>query len=253
MIQTVPLWSVAVLTFAIVIGSIYTGYGIFNFLRKSRPDTIIEPSATAVGALMGLLAFMLAFAFSMGANRLDARRLALLKDINAMGTLYLRTDLLPEAEALEFKGLIKEYVKLRLDIQGNPASIYDALKRAEAINGEMWELTVLYSDSNREDETAVALIEATNAVIDTYGERVFFGLQHMPLVIWIALIAMTIMSMVAMGYQMGLSGKSSHLVNVLVALTFSGALMMIADLDRYDQGFFKIPYEPMEQFYQSLE
>ena len=45
----------------------------------------------------------------------------------------------------------------------------------------------------------------------------------------------------------------SHLVNVLMALTFAGALMMIADLDRYDEGFFMIPDDPMERLYESLD
>ena len=243
---------VALLTFALVFGSIYAGFWLYRLASRNSSNGVIEPSGTAVGALMGLLAFMLAFAFSMGANRLDVRKQALLQEINAIGTLNLRTAVLPAAEGEAYRQLIKEYVQLRIDLRSNPTILEDVIARADAICNEFWTRSMAFADSNRADVTALALIEATNDVIDAYEERVFQGTQHMPIIIWAALISMSALAMIAMGYQLGMSGKMSHLVNILMALTFAGALMMIADLDRYDEGFFMLPDAPMERLYASL-
>ncbi len=242
---------VAILTLGLVLASIYIGAGLHALIKRRRPDAVIEPSGTAVGALMGLLAFMLAFAFSMGANKLNERREALLEEINAIGTLYLRTDILAEPASTEYKELIREYVKLRVDLQKEQSTIDYVLKRADEISAMFWQYTSTYCDSNQTD-VAVALMDATNAVIDAYESRVFYGMQHIPLVIWMALIAMSVLAMLAMGYQLGMEQRMSHIVNVLVALTFAGALMLIADFDTYDGGFFKIPFAPMERLYESI-
>ena len=243
---------VALLTLTLILGSIYAGYGLYNLFKRSRPETVIEPSGTAVGALMGLLAFMLAFSFGMGATKLDERKQALLQEINAIGTLYLRSDLMG-SESAEYKQLLREYVKLRVDVRKNPqdVDIPQVLGEIDGMCAEIWSRAFDHATINNGPMDALLLASA-NDVVDAFEERVFFGLQHLPIVIWAALISMSILAMLAMGYQLGLSGKMSHIVNILVALTFAGALMLIADYDRYDAGFFQIPDGPMERLYESM-
>jgi hypothetical protein len=239
-------------TILIVLGSIYVGFGLYRFMKSSRPGTIIEPSGVAIGALMGLLAFMLAFSFSMGTNRLDARKQALLKEINAIGTLNLRADILPEGEKEEYKSLIAQYVKMLVDLPRNTELLEGVIVKADEISKELWKRSFAYAEANRLEVTSLALLEATNEVIDTFEERVFQSNQHLPIIIWAALIGMSVVSMMAMGYQLGHSRKMSHTVNILMALTFATPLVLIEDLDKYDEGFFMIPDEPMERLYEGL-
>jgi len=249
--MSISLPVVAILTLGLILSSIYLGAGLHSLIKKMRPGAVIEPSGTAIGALMGLLAFMLAFAFGMGANKLQERRQALLQEVNAIGTLYLRTDILAEPARSEYKDLIREYVKLRVDLQNDPSQLGRVINRADELSAIFWKYTSAYCDTSR-SEIAVALMDSTNDVLDAYESRVFYGLQHIPLVIWLALISMSVLAMLAMGYQLGREGRMSHIVNVLVALTFAGALMMIADFDTYDGGFFVIPGQPMERLYQNI-
>jgi len=69
---------------------------------------------------------------------------------------------------------------------------------------------------------------------------------------WIALIGMSAVAMMAMGYHLGYSGKMSNVVNILMALTFTTPLLLIEDLDRFDEGFFVLPDAPMERLYEGL-
>ena len=71
---------------------------------------------TLESAMLGLLALMIAFTFSMALSRFDLRRDALLNEANAIGTTALRARLLPEPHRTETLKLLQEYVQIRLDI-----------------------------------------------------------------------------------------------------------------------------------------
>lgn len=247
------LWIITLVTFLIVLLSIHGGHRLYGYMKRSDSIALIEPSASAIGAMMGLLAFMLAFAFSMGAHRLDVRKQLLLDEMNAIGTLHLRADFLPPEESQALKSLLVEYTKLRVDLYEDPKFLAVALGRSTEINNELWSMVNAYRAANPGDISSLALIEATNAVIDIFGSRVFAGSQHIPVIIWAVLLAMTVLAMFAMGYQMGVSGKMSNLLSLIMALTFSAVLVLIADLDRFDQGFFVTPDQPMIGFYESIK
>ncbi len=247
------LWLIIFITVLFVLASIHGGHWLYGYMKRSSTGALIEPSASAIGAMMGLLAFMLAFAFSMGANRLEVRKQLLLDEMNAIGTLHLRADFLPPEESASMKSLLVEYTKVRVDLSKDPESLPFALTRSGEINDELWSIVNTYRATHRNDVSVLALIEATNVVIDIYGSRVFNGFQHIPVIIWAVLVAMTILAMFAMGYQMGVSGRMSTLLSIIMALTFSAVLVLIADLDRYDQGFFVLPKQPMIDFYESIK
>ena len=78
--------------------------------------------ATLEGAVLGLLALMIAFTFSMALSRFEARRDAVLNEANAIGSTALRARLLPEPQRTELLKLLREYVTIRLDTTGRLAS-----------------------------------------------------------------------------------------------------------------------------------
>ena len=68
--------------------------------------------------MLGLLALMIAFTFSMALSRFDLRRDALLNEANVIGTTALRARLLPEPHRTETLKLLQEYVQIRLTSRG---------------------------------------------------------------------------------------------------------------------------------------
>lgn len=73
-----------------------------------KKNTIIDdgPANTLVAAVMGLLAFILAFAFSVTTNRFDTRKGLLLEEVNTIETLYMRADLIPEQYQAQVKKIL---------------------------------------------------------------------------------------------------------------------------------------------------
>jgi len=247
------LWLIAFITILVILASIHGGHWLYGYMKKTSAGAVIEPSTSAIGAMMGLLAFMLALAFSMGAQRFDVRKQLMLAEMNAIGTLHLRADFLPAKESKAMKSLLVEYTNLRVELPKNPKLLPDLLTRSDEINAELWSIVHTLQTARPNDISTLSLIEATNHVIDIYGSRVFTSSQHIPVVIWAVLVAMTFLAMIAMGYQMGVSGKMSNLLTIIMALTFSAVLVLIADLDRFDQGFFVLPQQPMIDFYESIK
>ncbi len=105
-----PLW--AIFAGSVLLIVIATEIGLFMGKRRVArlPEAETLHFGSAVGATMGLLAFILAFTFSMGTDRLDAKRSLVLKQANAISTALLRSELLPEPHRSQAQRLLSEYV-----------------------------------------------------------------------------------------------------------------------------------------------
>ena len=71
-----------------------------------------ENISTIEGAVLGLLALLIAFTFSMALSLFEARRDALLNEANAVGTTALRARLLPAPYNTECLKLLREYIQI---------------------------------------------------------------------------------------------------------------------------------------------
>lgn len=83
----------------------------FRYGRKARGSIRSEAYphiATIEGALLGLLALLLGFAFSMSMSRYDARRSVVLAEANDLQTTYLRSQMLPPPLNQEAGQLLRE-------------------------------------------------------------------------------------------------------------------------------------------------
>src|SRR5262245_39806340 len=114
-ISALPLWAVFSISVAMVFFSITIGCAIGRWYRKFNEDGE-GPVGSITGAMLGLLAFILAFTFGMAASRFDTRKQLLLEEVNIIETAYLRTSLIPEPYRSESQRLLKEYAKIRATI-----------------------------------------------------------------------------------------------------------------------------------------
>jgi hypothetical protein len=256
-LEQVPLWGIFGLTVAIVLLSIWFGRFLGN-RRRSRPDHEDESSlGTIIGATLGLLAFMLAFTFGIAAERLQTKKQLLLDEINAIGTTFLRAGLLQEPHRSEVSSLLREYVDIRANlakesILQQTKKLQEALSRSETLHDQMWLHAAALAQADRSSEIDALFIGSLNEMIDLHNSRLTVMQYHIPTPIWYALYFITILSMVMVGYQAGLSGKSSLKVILVLALTFSVVILLIADLDRAT-GSLRVSQQPMLELQKKLQ
>lgn len=250
-LEKVPLWGVLLLTIITVFVMVCIGSFLGSQSRK-RQTLHDEASSfgTITGATLALLAFMLAFSFGIAAERLQTRKKLLLEEVNTIETTYLRAGLIDEPHQTEMRNLIVEYVDLRAsfsrekNVKKQLEMLPDVLRRSEALHSEMWTHAVGLSEAEEDSEIDALFIDSLNSLIDYHTNRVTVGQYRIPEPIWYVLIFMIAVSMVTVGYQAGFSGKQHIKLGIVLALTFSSAFFLIADLDR-TSGSLKVIQTPM--------
>ena len=251
-LDLVPIPLLFPLTVAVALLSVEAGRWLG--LRRREGGTEPESSIGAsVGATLGLLAFVLAFTFGMAADRSNTRRGLVVEDANAIGTTYLRTFLLPDPPASEMREQLREYVESRLGAAANPASLPTALARAEELQGLLWRQATTIGTQQPNPATTGLFIEALNNMIDLHGTRVAAVRSRIPGIIWFFVFLTTVVGMVSMGYQTGVNGSRRTIAVVGLAIAFAGVIMLIADLDRPQDGFLRVNQQAMLDLQRSMQ
>jgi hypothetical protein len=252
-IDQFPLWGLLVATIVIVILSVEGGYRLGKYRRARSDQEKDAPVGAIVAATLGLLAFMLAFTFGLAATRFDARRMLVLEESNAIGTANLRAGLLPEPNRSEIRKLFREYVDVRLEA-AQPGAIEVAITKSTELHHALWlQASDVAAQDNRSILTGL-FVQSLNEVIDLHAKRVMFGLHNrIPELVWLVLYFMAIVSMSALGYQEGLSGSRRSLAVLALAFTFSAVMLLIADLDRPQEGLLRVSQRALLDLRESLK
>lgn len=242
-----------IITASAVFLSIMIGFGLGSFNRNRRKNVKEVKLGSIIGAMLGLLAFILAFTFGAATSRFDAKKQLLLDEVNAIGTTFLRTDFLAESERAEAKKLLKKYVDIRVDVLKNPKQLPQIILESEEIQSQLW--SQVSSAPNKETDPILLglYIQSLNEVIDLHTKRVTVGLQYrIPGIIWTTLYFVTILTMLAVGYEFGLEGVSNILISFILALAFSAIIVLITDLDRGVAGTLQVSHQPLIELQQKM-
>ena len=252
LLDALPLWGLFLAIVALVLISIEGGYRLGNY-RRSRSNTEKEaPVGAMVGSTLGLLAFFLAFTFGLAANRFDTRRQVLLDEANAIGTAYLRAGMLPDRRE-EIRVLLRDYVDTRLNAVQS-GRIAEGIRRSEQLQEQLWTQAVALGETHPTSIVVGLFVQSLNEVIDLHAKRVAVGVRNrIPGVIWVALFAIAVLSLTAMGYHAGLAATSRSPAVLVVAFTFSAVIGVIADLDRPQDGFLTTSQQAMIDLQQSMK
>jgi len=109
-------------------------------VRAARKGAAVV--STLEGAILGLLALMIGFTFSMALSRFEARRDAAVTEAAAIGTTALRARLLPAPHDRTSVKLLREYVQIRLDLARGSvgrAEFDQAIARSNLLQEALWQ------------------------------------------------------------------------------------------------------------------
>ena len=232
-----PLWISLLATITLVLVAIELGFRIGGYRKGKRDKEGDSQVVSMTGAHLGLLAFILAFSFSMSAGHFGKRKELLLEEVNAIETAFLRAELVPEPHRTQIKSLLADYSGARAEAKHGAEAIARVIRDSEAIHGKIWIVVKQLSQKDKLTVMDSLLVQAINEVIDLHNKRIYAGLNiRIPINIWVALYVILILSMIGMGFSMGLSGKRNSVASLSLALSFSMVMFVIADLDRPTAG-----------------
>jgi hypothetical protein len=206
-----------------------------------------------VSAVLGLLALLLGFTFSMAIDRYDARRLRVLDEANAIGTTYLRAQLLQEPHRTRISSLLLDYTENRVALAH--ASPDEAGRRLLARNDQLitdlWSATVPAFDSIRNIDFSSAFLDSMNNVIDLDAARKAARRARVPSeVLWVLFFYFVVTAGV-LGYV--LSGNRGRMTAGFMLLLLALSLALVIDIDRPTSGGIIESQAPMEDLLNTLE
>ncbi len=214
--------------------------------RKAEISTI----QTVIFAVLGLL---LAFTFSMVVSRYDARKQALVGEVNAIGTAYLRAELLPEPEQSVSLILWRRYADARLASAEPNWNLDTALQeRTSSLQRQLWAQAVAAGKLDPRSTTTELYIESLNDAIDSQGTRDAARLNTLPASVLYLLFAVSFAGMVVHGDAAGLESDRSILAVVLLALILALIVVVIIDMDQPYSGLLTISEQGLQQLRQSM-
>ena len=202
-----------------------------------------RPGLGAVeGAVFALMGLLIAFTFSGAATRFDTRRQLIIDEANAIGTAWLRIDLMPTAAQPELRDLFRRYFDARLEAYRkvpDMAAVRAELDRAGALQGQLWARAAA---ACREVGTPIPalLLPALNQMFDVGSSRTAASQIHPPTIIFIMLGVLALMSSLLAGYAMA-GGKGRSWIHMLgFAAILATTVYVILDLEFPRLGLIRI-------------
>ncbi len=244
------------IVFIAMIAVLEIGYRIGKLGEKRSSEGVKSQLNTVQGSLLGLLALILGFTFSLALQRFDDRSKAVVDEANAIGTALLRADLLHSDIRAEAGQTMRDYLQLRVRM-GEVATTEEATWHE--LQGETAQLQErLWQQADRAlgiDDRMVTTglyVQSLNGMIDSYGLRAAALDRHVPEMVLFLLFLTFLMVSLIVGTTSGVAGArppSAMLIMVALIVILS---FLIIDLDRPRRGLIEVDRSSMTELLQSV-
>jgi len=199
-----------------------------------------------------LLALIIGFSFSMALNRYDQRKNYEEAEANAIGTEYVRADLLPAADAAKVRLLLRGYLKQRmLFYAAADERELDRINTETArLQMELWR-AILPQAAAKPTPVVALVVAGMNDVLNSQGYTQAAWWNRIPRAAWWMMFAIALCANLLCGVGASRAGAESILLLVL-PLVIAIALLLIADIDSPRGGFILVRPQNLESLVQSL-
>jgi hypothetical protein len=215
-------------------------------VAEDREDLKVVAAAT-----LTMLGLILGFTFSMAVSRYDQRKLLEEEEANAIGTEYVRTDLLPAPAGEQVRKLLRDYLDQR--ILYYQTRNLEALKRIDVataqLRGQLWGAVKSPAIAQPSPLTALS-VGGMNDVLNSQGYTQAAWLNRIPVAAWLLLATMAMCANILVGMSWH-RVRSMGLIGILPALV-SAALLLIADIDAPRSGLIHVRPENLISLAASL-
>lgn len=218
-----------------------------RWLRRSRADAeaATVDSAAAEGVVYAVLGLLIAFTFTTSAGRFDERRKLIVDQANALGTAWLRVDMLAEADREGVRRPMREWVELYLqeprgESDGEPGQYQAKLQKLLQLQNEAWHTVVPAVDRLTKAPYANLVLPPFNDWIDLSTTRMEMTHRGLPPMVMSTLLALAFAAAILAGYNMAKRPKRSFLHMLLFAGVITFTIYVIMDLNHPRSGLIRI-------------
>jgi cell division protein FtsL len=215
-------------------------------LKEDEKDDLDRVS----NAGLTLLALIIGFSFSMAVSRYDLRKAYEEEEANAIGTEYVRTDLLPVADAARVRNLLVQYLdqRLRFYTAKEFGALDDINAQTAKLQDQMW--SAVQDVARTQPTPPIALVvSGMNDVLNRQGYTQAAWWNRIPPGAWCLMIGIAICSSLLIGYS---AHATRGLLFGVMPLLVSIAFLFIADIDSPRRGIIHVHPQNLISLSQSL-
>jgi hypothetical protein len=243
------LWLIALLLFLAMAGAASLGTWVRRALKPrlavrktpeaaGTPEKDDDAETFILSSVLGLLALLLGFTFSLAVDRYDARRVLVLTEANAIGTAYLRAQLLPEPHRARLSDVLVRYTDNRVRL----GSAERLIERNDALVTEIVQTTDAAFPAIQHLDFSSTFLDTINQVVDLDATRKAARRARVPPPVFSVLFLYAIGSAGMLGYTQRIRHPAQ--VGLLLAL-LTLVLSLIVDIDRPTSGLISEDQRPM--------
>ena len=203
-----------------------------DFLRNRvfpLKEEVRNDFGVVLGATLTLLGLLIGFSFSMAVSRYDQRKNYEEAEANAIGTEYVRADLLPAGDAARVRELLKKYVDQRVLFYTtrNPQRLAKINEDTAELQNELW--SAVLADAAAHPTPPVALVvSGMNDVLNSQGYTQAAWWNRIPIAAWGLMAAIAICCNLLIGYG---AHRTERRIFLIVPVAVSIAFFLISDID----------------------
>lgn len=225
------------------------GYRLGARMAYQTEEAMRAHVRTIQGAILGILAIVLGFTLSLALQRYDSRCEAVVAEANAIGTAYLRAQLLPAGVKENALGGLRAYVDLRVEAGRATLADHGARQAGErdtaAAQAALWDIARRAVAFDPAPVTSGLFVQAVNDAIDSASRREAALDRHVPQAVLILLYACLLLAGGIVGYTTGIEGHRPSLAGYLLAALIVVLVFITLDLDRPRRGFVHVSQKPL--------
>ncbi len=232
-----------VLLFAAMLAAQYGGRRLGESHRALAGADAKSPYGATEGAVFALLGLFFAFTFGGAGTRFDERRHLVIEETNAIGTAWLRIDLLPAGEQPAVRELFREYVDSRIEVYRADATSHrrdEAHRHYRVLQERIWDASVRGARASGETPPAMLLLPALNAMFDITTTRLAVTRIHPPPPVYAMIAFLAIVSAVFIGYAISGAKVRSRVHDWAFAAVLAVVIFVIVDLEFPRLGFIRV-------------
>lgn len=240
-----------VLSFLMLWLSARFGASVLRRWIKLEPDAR-KDFATILATTLTLNGLIIGFTFSMAIGRYEQRKNYEEAEANAIGTEFVRADLLPAADGAKLRALLQAYLDQRLAFfkAGNEAEIRQINSRTTQLQTQLW-AAVLGTASVQPTAIGGLVIAGMNDVLNSQGYTQSAWWNRIPSSAWILMAAIAVISHVLIGYG-AQNTRSESILMMVLPLVVSISFLLIADIDSPRSGIIRVTPRDLTALVESI-
>jgi hypothetical protein len=224
--------------FAVALATQWLALWAGGRLRQVRPLEEEERADFDLirAAALTLLGLIIGFSFAMAVSRYDQRKNLEEAEANAIGTEYVRADLLPAESAMKMRDLLRKYVGLRIAFYLARRDQVDSINADTGkLQNELWSAVVSALTPQRTAVEAL-VVAGMNDVLNAQGYTQAAWWNRIPVAAW------SLMGLIAIACNLlfGYGARRTSYASLVLPVIVSAAFLLIADIDSPRAGIIHV-------------